>query len=136
MKLIAIALHVRVCVGHVMYRINHEYTAVVQAEKTQTPLGDGSILCFEDRSILGQVHSDDLWQLLLVVIRANHLHPLSTGVRDVWPSDTAVLRDAVAPQSATHEGVRGGDARLFAATVRQTRDYTARAHFLLIACSL
>jgi hypothetical protein len=40
-----------VCVGKVLYRIDHECVVVVQAEHTLNPLNESSILCNKDGKV-------------------------------------------------------------------------------------
>lgn len=43
-------------IGFVLYRIDVECTIVVQSMETISPLNEGSVLCLQNRSVLGRVH--------------------------------------------------------------------------------
>ncbi len=43
-------------IGEVLYRIDSEFTVVVQASYTNVPLNEGSVLCLQDGTLLGKIN--------------------------------------------------------------------------------
>ena len=43
-------------IGEVLYRIDAEFTVVVQASYTNVPLNEGSVLCLQDGTLLGKIN--------------------------------------------------------------------------------